>query len=64
MLSVPLPGSVRYARNTDRKKTRLFLRNRVTLSELWAETKLASSKNRNEFVPVPTTFLNDSVQKG
>ena len=51
-------------KSTVRKKTRLFLRNKVALSELWAGTKLASSKNRNEFVPVPTTFLNDSVQKG
>ena len=49
---------------TVRKKTRLFLRNKVALSELWAVIKLASSENRNEFVPVPTTFLNDSVQKG
>ena len=51
-------------KSTVRKKMRLFLRNKVTLSERWAETKLASSKKRNEFVLVPTTFLNDSVQKG
>ena len=51
-------------KSTVRKKMRLFLRNKVTLSERWAETKLASSKKRNEFVPVPTTFFNDSVQKG
>ena len=51
-------------KSTVRKMTRLFLRNKVALIELWAETKLASSKNRNEFVPVSTTFLDDSGHKG
>lgn len=38
-------------KSTVRKKTRLFLRNKVTLSELWAETKLASSKTETSLYP-------------